>query len=251
MEDELVKLNNKLSHKRIETYEIIGTPNDSGIIVERFSETQKFNSSFDYMVSLLSIECGSYFPNIIKGKNNLLKISIDTHHTERTIEFDSGAYEIEDINNHIQDVVPNELIKIEIDKGTGKSKIKLKPSVKIYFDIDNSIRSILGYNEDIVLDKELNISPNMCNVMDTQKIFIYLDIIKGSWFKGQPSSILYSFSNEVQYGMPITIKPKHKQECLLLNNQFNELRISFKNEKGEVITFQNTPVTITIEIRQI
>jgi hypothetical protein len=244
-------LNNKLSHKRIEVYEIIGTPNTEGVIVERFSETQHYNQLFDYFVSLLSIECGSYFPNIIKGKNNLLKISIDAHHTERTIEFETGAYEIEDINNHIQDVVPNELIKIEIDKGTGKSKIKLKPTVKIHFDIENSIRSILGYNTDIVLDKELNISPNMCNVMNTQKIFIYLDIVKGSWFKGQPSSILYSFSNEVQYGMPITIKPKHKQECLLLNHQFNELRIRFTNEKNEAINFMSTPVSITLEVKQV
>jgi len=248
-EDLLLQINNKLNHKRIEIYEIIDTTNDNGEILLKFSEQQKYDENFDYTVSLLSAECSSMFPNIIKDKNNLLHVSVQDQLD--TLRFETGAYEIEDINRQIQDFLPNELVIIELDKATGKSKIKLKPTVKIHFDQEKSIREILGYNESIILDKSINNSPNICNVMETQKIFIYLDIIKGSWFNGKPSSILYSFSNDIGFGMPISIKPKHKQESLLFKHTFNEIKFNFKNEKGDPINFMNTPVILTLEIRQV
>jgi hypothetical protein len=87
--------------------------------------------------------------------------------------------------------------------------------------------------------------------METNKIYIHLDIIRGMWYKGMPSQMLYSFSNDVAFGMPISIKPKHKQEYLLINHQFNELRIRFTNEKNEAINFMSTPVSLTLEVRQV
>ncbi len=53
---------------------------------------------------------------------------------------------------------------LELDKGTGKSKIKLKNGYKVVLGIENDISHILGYDNVITLDQELNISPKMCNV---------------------------------------------------------------------------------------
>jgi hypothetical protein len=262
MEDELVKLNNKLSHKIVQIYEVSGIPNNNGEIIERFSETQKFNNSYDFYVSMIELQAASMFPNIIKEKNNIFTYSVGVAQNElasannirRVIEFETGAYEVEDINKHIQDNIGNDHITIELDKGTGKSKIKLKNGYKIHFTSNKDIRQILGYSHEsgnIILEQELNTSPKMCNVMDTNKIYMHLDIIRGMWYKGKPSQILYSFSNDVAFGMPISIKPKNLQEYLLVTHQFNELRIKFTNEKNEAINFMSTPVTVTIQVRQV
>ena len=91
----------------------------------------------------------------------------------------------------------------------------------------------------------------MCDVVNTIKIFIHLDIIKGSWFKGSPSNILYSFSNSVEFGAPLSIKPRNKYELSLFNKSFDFVKITFKNEKGEPINFMKSPVALTIEIKQV
>ena len=90
----------------------------------------------------------------------------------------------------------------------------------------------------------------MCDVVNTIKIFIHLDIIKGSWFKGSPSNILYSFSNSVEFGAPLSIKPRNKYELSLFNKSFDYVKITFKNEKGEPINFMKSPVALTIEINK-
>jgi hypothetical protein len=253
----------------VQIYEVSGIPNNTGEIIERFSETQKFNDSFDYYVSMIELQAASMFPNIIKDKNNIFTYSVPqvgqspSENIRRVIEFETGAYEVEDINNHIQDTIGNDNqalpdgqspITIELDKGTGKSKIKLKNGYKIHFTSNRDIRQILGYSHDsgnIILEQDLNVSPKMCNVMETNKIYIHLDIIRGMWYKGKPSQILYSFSNDVAFGMPISIKPKNLQDYLLATHQFNEMRIRFTNDNGTSINFMNTPINLCLMIKQV
>lgn len=74
--EQLAQLNNVLSRKRIEVYELSGTPNDDGEFAVRFSETQRFDSTFDYFVSLLRMEVGSYFPNIVRGRNSKFRYTV-------------------------------------------------------------------------------------------------------------------------------------------------------------------------------
>ncbi len=91
----------------------------------------------------------------------------------------------------------------------------------------------------------------MVNVLATQKIFIYLDLIRGSWYNNIPTSILYSFANESDYGYPINLQPKNKEPHILLNKSFNSLTISFKDENNNVIDFQGSSVSLTLEVAQV
>src|SRR5579871_332947 len=131
MEEQLERLNNKLSHKKVDYIEIYGSCNSNGVITQVFSETMKYDEQFDYYVSLITAELSSFFPNIIEGKNNMFYYT--SNNEEKVIQFNSGAYEIEHINQHIQDILRNDDIKIELDKGNGKSKIFLKQGYSVDF----------------------------------------------------------------------------------------------------------------------
>ena len=78
MEEQLERLNNKLSHKRTDYIVIYGACNSNGVITQVFSETMKYSEDYDYYVSLITAELVFFFPNIIEGKNNIFTIRILT-----------------------------------------------------------------------------------------------------------------------------------------------------------------------------
>ena len=251
----LQQINNSLSRKKIVIYEIMGEVDDNGELIEKFTEDQVFDPNYDYLVSLVSFEGASMFPNIIIGKNNVFVYKTTATGAEKTIELSAGAYNISDINDSIQARLGNDNITIEVEKGSGKSIIKLKNDHHVFFNKENDIRKLLGYTDDIIINYSStqlsHISPKMCDVVNTIKIFIHLDIIKGSWFKGSPSNVLYSFSNSIEFGAPLSIKPRNKYELPLFNKSFDYIKITFKNEKEEPINFIKSPVALTIEIKQV
>jgi hypothetical protein len=142
-------------------------------------------------------------------------------------------------------------IKIELDEATGKSRIKLKPGYKVYFDRANTFRKMLGYTQDVVVDQPVNVSPKMCDVVSTQKIFVEMQGIRGSIFKGNSSEILFAFPNELSFGLLVVLRPTHKQEHKLLVDTLNDLRFKFKDQDGLPINFMATPVSMTLEVRQV
>ena len=68
---QLLKMNNLLSHKRVDIFEIEGACDDLGrITYSNSSGTIEYNDDLDYYVTLLSAELVSYFNNIIKDQND-------------------------------------------------------------------------------------------------------------------------------------------------------------------------------------
>ena len=257
-EEYLSKINNHLNQKQISYYEIFGKVDNNGELVENFNEKQEFDSAYDFKVSLISIEAPSFFANIVKDINDTFYYSKPGETDIKQIRFDSGSYDIQDLNtiivDHFYDSTKKEQsspIILQLSNGTGKTIIKLATGYKVYFNQAKDFRKILGYETDTILDKAVNISPEMCSVVDTSNIFIKCDKILGCWYKGTQSTILYSFSNEVRWGAPINIRPKHKEEHQLINKSFNSIKIKFENQDGKPVTFMNNEVLIKIEIRQV
>jgi hypothetical protein len=100
-EEYLSNLSNHLNKKQISYYEIFGKVNDNGELIENFNERQEFNSQYDYKVSLLSLEAPSFFPNITKDVNNIFYYSKPNETVINQITFDTGSYDIKDINTII------------------------------------------------------------------------------------------------------------------------------------------------------
>ena len=109
METHLIKLNNKLNRKRIDYIEIQGTCDKSGRIKQQFTEIMKYEDGYDYCVTLTSGQFSSLFPNIIKDKTDKFYYNKNDEH--KVITSTEGAYEVKDLNAHIQFKVPNESIK--------------------------------------------------------------------------------------------------------------------------------------------
>ena len=114
METHLIKLNNKLNRKRIVYIEIQATCDKSGRIKQQFTEIVKYEDENDYYGSLTYGQFSSLFPNIIKDNND--KFYYIENNVHKKITFTKGAYEVKDINAHIQFKVSNESIKLIVIK---------------------------------------------------------------------------------------------------------------------------------------
>ena len=201
MELQLEKLNNKLSKRRIDYIEIIGTVNKEGQLKQQFSDVLRYEDDLDYYVSLITAEYSSLFPNIIKDKNDKLYYSTPTNENKR-LTFTEGAYEIENINEIIQKRILDYSnptgpapIQITLNHGSGRCEITLKPGYKIDFTKDDTFRSILGFETILLLlDQPFTESPKICDLVLSTKIYISLDIAKGCILNGNPSQVVYSSS---------------------------------------------------------
>ena len=246
MDKKIEKLNNNLNRKRTEFIEIRGVPNSDGRIRQSFNEIMKFDEDLDYMVSLISFEATSLFPNIRNTNNKFYYIE---NNTPKSITFTDGAYDVVDINSIIQKKIPNESIKITLDISSGRSTIELKPNFKVDFTKNDTFRDLLGF-ESIVIDTTTR-SSHICSLITSAKIYIHLNIAKGNIFEGCRSNIIFSFANSVGFGQSIDIRPKFKLEHELETKYFNELSVWFTDENKKPIDFMSSQVTLCLMIQQV
>ena len=111
---------------------------------------------------------------------------------------------------------------------------------------------MLGF-ESVVIGGVINmyISKNMINVVLTNKIFIKCNIIEGAIYQGLHSDVLYSFGNSYTYGYPISIVNPIIRYAKLIVKKFTEMRISFRDENNLPINFLESPISLTIEIKNV
>ncbi len=165
-----------------------------------------------------------------------------------TITLANGCYEISDYNKVIQQYVGDN-IQIILNQASGHVMIKLAEGWKVYFSKPNCWNKELGYeNKD--LSEKINISKNMADITTIQKIYLDCSIIRGAYYKGKISNILYSFPNSHKYGSLITYAPYPKERMVLINKNFNKIIFKFYDEDNKPIDFQGEPVTLRIEIKQ-
>ena len=90
MESQLIRLNNKLNKKRINYIEIQGKCDKSSRIKQQFTDIMKYDDEYDYYITLISGLLSSWFPNIVKEKDD--KFYYLENDVLKIIIFTEGAY---------------------------------------------------------------------------------------------------------------------------------------------------------------
>ena len=129
MESQLIRLNNKLNTKSIDYIEIQGTCDKNGRVKQQFTDLMRYGDEYFYYITLISGQLSSFFPNIVKDKND--KFYYLENDILKTLTFTEGAYKVKDINVNLQLKLPNELIKLIVDQDTGRCKIFLNKDIKL------------------------------------------------------------------------------------------------------------------------
>ena len=171
-----------------------------------FQPLQTNNTQFKSAITFLSAYNGIFNVTNRNNKFCFKKNLIDEDFNQ--IRILEGAFEIESLNDEIKKIIiDKEYYTIESYPFTIKpnfstlgSIIEIKsPGPIIGFVFDDSIGSLLGFNETILYE-EYNLSPNPIDILSFDNIFIETDIAKGMIFKEKRSGIILNFTMDVDPG---------------------------------------------------
>ena len=215
---------------------------------------------YDCEIALVNLETWNSFANVTSS-NNQFRYSTDGGNTWKLITIETGAYQLESINDEIQrlmsvngdwDSAGNAYyITISANTSTLKSVIDITHAdYKIDFTIPNSLRLILGFDS-VILSKGRNISDSIVNIIDFNSIFVNCDCINDSYVNGISSPVIYSFGPKVPPGYRIAESPVNLVYLPINRKTLNEFSVWITDQAGRPIDFRGENITCRFHIRNI
>ena len=171
------------------------------------------------------------------------------------------AHELESLNNEIKRVIIEEgyysennyPFIIKPNFSTLGSIIEINQTGPIIsFVLDNSIGSLLGFDETILFI-EYNLSPNPVDILSFDNICIETDIAQGMNFKGRRSGIIHNFTMDVDPGYKYIEKFQGGVQWYMMETKVIISSISFrlKNENGNLVSFNGQSISFRLSIKEI
>ena len=180
--------------------------NESTLEEHLFQPLQTNNKQFKVAITFLTGYNGIFNITCKNIKFYFKKNLIEEDFIQITIP--PCAYEIESLNNEIKRIFidkehyteANYPFSIKPNFSTLGSIVEIRPQRPIIgFVFDNSIGTLLGFNETILWE-EYNLSPNPVDILSFDNIFIECDIAQGMISKGKRTGIIINFTMDVDPG---------------------------------------------------
>lgn len=212
-----------------------------------------FKEDKEWDVALLDFTTYNSIPNIIEGVNNKIYYSENTDfglRSYKTIELETGSYEIEDINSVLQNNLGKQNINLKANNNLLKSEI----TSKFYIDFSKpaSIGALLGFsnNPQPLIPNTKHIGVNTVNIIKVNVINITCNIVHGAFKDGVDGHIIHSFYPTVAPGFKIVEKP-HNLVYLPLNvSRISDINLIILDQDNELIDFRGETITVRLHIKQ-
>ena len=220
-----------------------------------------------YALGLYGFSVFNSIPNVQRGKNNKLHISIVEEagrSTNATITIPEGGYEIDTIEKFLHDAVL-ERHQLELGDKFDRDKyyfsmkanlstlqIVLVASFPIDFKKRGSIGHLLGFENVLVKAGEEVKSNSTVKITGVDVVNIECNIISGSYINGNPSHTLYSFDpNVVPPGYEISLQPPNVLYLPLNTNYISNITLRLVDHLGDDINFRGEHIAIQINLRRL
>ena len=235
----------------------------------KYSPSISLDPKKKYEAALLSIDLYNSIPNITE-LNNAFRYTADNGQTWKTILLATGAYELSAINSEIQrkmalngdyDKVHSQYyVNITANLTTLKSIITISNNkYKVDFSVANSIGSVLGFTNEIIVGSGSNSSgsvsytesPNIVNIMQVNSILVNIDIIIGSYVNGFYLPTIYSFSPNVSPGYKIVERPTPSLIFYPVSRyEIDHMKVWLTDQNNNDVDIRGEVITVRICIRE-
>ena len=224
-----------------------------------FNPPLEYNlSSVGYEMSLIRLETYFSFPNITENKNNAVNITINDKLYE--IRIPTGCYDIESINTVLQKQLfskggqkekTEQYVILSANNNTLKCVLEIKDKkVVVDFGVDNSLRTVLGFEAKKYSNVGSYESENIVNILNVNSILIHCDIIEGSRVNGKIAPVIYSFFPDVSPGEKIVAEPKHLIYIPLTIGIIPSMTSWVTDQTGADIDLRGEELTLTFHVRK-
>ena len=234
----------------------------SSRLYTRYEPPMKFlSSNTGYEMALYRLETYFSFPNI-DSTNNSIRISIDGGKNWLDLKIPTGCYGIDGINEALQrllpDVVKNDdkvkrpYLVLSGNRNTLKCVLEImKDTTIVDFDIENSIRSVLGFEAKKYKGGSKRYeSENNVNILRVNSILVNCDVIASSRINGMPASVIYNFFPNVSPGEKIICQPKHIIYVPITLSIISSMTVWITDERNKLLDLRGEELTLTFHIRK-
>lgn len=218
------------------------------ILSENYFPTIDLNS--EYVCGLIDLQTYNSIPNI-DSNNNLLHIG------DQILRIPEGSYEIDDINQYIQKILPPKYVcMVKANNNTLKSEIK--SNNEINFDKDNSIGSLLGFSRrnkngqsNILKPNTIHESDLPVNIIKVNVIRVECDITASAYINNKPAHTLHEFSPMVGPGYKIVEVPKNVVYLPVTVKRITSIAIKLIDQDGDIVNFRGENITVRLHFKPI
>ena len=257
--DMIDQLRQVLSNKQQTMFTITGNSSSFYTILPSNVE---FNKNLDYEIAMVRFESYNTYYNVTAANN---QFSYTTPlGAVRAFTITPGAYQVADINAYIQSQmsangdytttpasgVVNYGISVAANINTSRCVITLVTGYSVNFTIANSIRSLLGFNSEII-NAATNTSESIIKIQNFSILCINCDLVSNSYLNSSSSQILRVISNTlVPVGYKIIVEPNNQIFLPIKHlSGFSDFRVWITDENGNLINFNGETITITLLLR--
>lgn len=216
-------------------------------LITAFNPPLLINESKQYEVALINANVWYSWFNITP-KNNQFKFYDGS--TWTTITIPPGAYNVTDINKYIKKRLPDEDgIMIEPNFNTLHSELSLTHGYQVDFDIDNSIRTVLGFDRKLV--STTTSSDHLVDITSVHSILIHCDLVNDAYINGRAGDVIYSFNPDKPPGYLLTISPNEKTFLpITKTDRISSVTIRITDQGNREIDLNNERTTFSLHIRE-
>lgn len=210
----------------------------------------------DSEIALLSLTSFNSFPNINKTNNIIIFGYID-HDTNKfntifQIDVEPGCYEFEDINTFIKDKINsiNPMGKFDMTVDPKTFKCTIKSTYTINLKTNNSLASVLGFDEKILKAKEVHVSDRTIDISTVNTIKVVCNVANGSFHNGRPTHTIYEFAPNVNIGRKIIEKPTNLIYYPLTSKIIDSIEIKLFDQNLKLLEHSSDKITVVLHIKR-
>jgi hypothetical protein len=217
---------------------------NSAILTADFHPPIYLEENFEYVIGLINFETFNAIPNIDETNNLFI------YDTNREYRIPPGSYEIDDINNVLQQQLDLDHIYVKLFANNNTLRTHIKTGVPITFR-KGTIGNILGFkNKELEANLE-HISDYPAEIIKVNSINIDCSIAEGSYLNGDPVHIIHQFFPSVAPGFKIIESPQNIIYFPVTVKIIDKITLKIVDQEGQLINFRGETVTIRLHLKKV
>lgn len=197
-------------------------------------------------------------PNIVKGRNNKLKIKVPGEDF-KVFSLDTGAYEMkviaEQLHEWIEVTYPNlenveENFKLIPNYATSKADFFIKGDYGVDFEVDASLYDILGFDKrDKIEGTGLHSGKRIVKITTVTQLIFNCNITTSNYINGTEMPFLYNCGVNVPAGYRLSRELTDIAYKNLNTSQITHIRIWIVDEYGTPVNLRDDALTVTLSLK--
>ena len=245
---------NKIVDNTKPKYSFLITLTGKGSRIEKTFEPEiSITSGCHYEIAFTSLETYYNISNI-NSSNNTLQIA-KIGESWVTLTLDTGCYGLMDLDAEVGRLLEeNEMsgvVKFKANYNTFKCVMILQAGYMINFNVNGSLRTVLGFEAKIYEAKEKRRfkSEHQVQILTVNSILVHCDLAGSSYLNGKRVPIIHSFFPLADPGTKIVEKPVEYIYLPVSSDVIRHITVWLTDQNQNVIDLGEETLTIKFHLR--